>query len=108
MMVARKRTSETKVRLLARRLTVAAVEVTDDDPLRGTSISAIAKHLGLDDWEEIDAGIAEAARLGWLRTSGGEKPHSVSVTATWRRERAPKSRALLTAPRSPHGSRRGI
>jgi hypothetical protein len=107
MMAGRTRTSESKVRALARQLTVAAVEVTGDDPLRGTSIDSVAKHLGLNNWEEIDQGIAEAARLGWLRTSGGKTPHSVSVTATWRRERAPKSRALLTM-RTRSGSRRGI
>jgi hypothetical protein len=92
---------------LARRLTEAAVEVTGDDPLRGTSIQAVADHLGLSDWDEIDNGIAEAARLGWLRTSGGLRPHSVSVTAAWRRARSPQGRAVLTF-RTHSGGKRGL
>ena len=95
-MGASKRTVETELQALARRLTEGAVEVTGDDPLRGTSIQAVADHLGLTDWDEIDNGVSEAARLGWLRTSGGLKPHSVSVTAAWRRQRAPQSKAILT------------
>jgi hypothetical protein len=101
------RTKEARIKSLARQLTVAAVEVTGDDPLRGTSIQAVADHLGLSDWDEIDLGIAEAARLGWLRTSGGFKPHSVSVTAAWRRARSPRGRSVLTL-RTHSGGRRGL
>ena len=44
---------------LARQLTEAAVAVTGDDPLRGTSIKAIADHLGLSD-EEIHDVVPDA------------------------------------------------
>jgi hypothetical protein len=103
----RQPSSETELEALARRLTVAAVEITGDDPLRGTPIQAIAEHLGLADRTVIESGIAEAARRGWLRPSGGFDPHSVSVTAAWRRERAPRGKAILTF-RTHQGGKRGL
>ena len=65
----------------------AACDVTADNPLRGTSIDAVANRLGWVDWLQIDNVVAIAAARSWVRTSGGAKPHSISVTQTWQRER---------------------
>lgn len=99
-MTARQRLSEPKVRALARRLTIAAVAVTHDDPLRVASIPAVARHLRLEDADAIGQGIAEAVRRGWLRASGDGKRPAVSVTASWRRARVPRGRGVLPALRS--------
>ena len=93
------RKMEGELGALARRVAEAAVEITGDDPLRATSVRAISNHLSLVDREEIDRAIAEAARLGWLRTNDDK---SISVTATWRRQRSPPGRGVLPALRRSH------
>jgi hypothetical protein len=72
---------------LARRLTEAAAELAGDDPLQETTVEAVARRLRLSDWDLIDRGVEEARHRGWLRTSGGSRPHSISVTATGREQR---------------------
>ena len=76
---------------LARRLTQAAVALTGDDPLRQVSVEAVGRHIGITNWELLDRGIEEARRLGWLKTSGGPHPHSISVGVQWRIEQRTSS-----------------
>jgi hypothetical protein len=72
---------------MVRAFVTAACEITGDSPLRGTTIQAVADRLGLDDWEVIDRIVAVAADLGWIKTSGGDRPHSISVTQVYRKHR---------------------
>jgi hypothetical protein len=72
---------------LVRAFVAAACEITGDSPLRGTSIQAVAEKLALDDWDVIDRIVTVASDLGWIKTSGGDKPHSITVTEAYRSQR---------------------
>lgn len=72
---------------LVRAFMAAACEVTGDSPSRGTSIQAVADRLGVDDRDVIDRVVSVAADLGWIRTSGGDRPHSITVTEAYQAQR---------------------
>lgn len=72
---------------MVRAFVTAACEISEDSPLRGTSIQAVADRLGLNDWDVIDRIVAVAADLGWIKTSGGDRPHSIGVTQAYRTHR---------------------
>lgn len=76
----------TPPRAIAREIADAAVACTDDNPLRLCTVLAATAQLNYSD-DEIDAGMAEGLRLGWLKSSGGPHPHSIAVGGQWRIQR---------------------
>ena len=86
---------ESPITARVRAFVEAASAITADDPLAHTSVGAIAKQLGVKDRALIDQLVAEAVRLGWLRASGEAHQQAISVTAAWRRQRAPRGRPIL-------------
>lgn len=73
----------TPPRAIAREIVEAAVACAGDDPLRWCTVDTATARLIYSD-DEIDAGIAEAVKLGWLKSSGGPHPHSIAVGGQWR------------------------
>lgn len=77
---------------LDRRVCEAVVELTRGRNHSWTTINAVASLLRITDMDELFAAIHKAEAARCLITSGGERPHSISLGPDWRPDGAWRSR----------------